>query len=80
MENKKTNKNNKVVYLISGVFIVLTLIVSYFIKINVDSGGNYTINERALGILIFHNPFILALYILVAIVLIAKGRKGLNRY
>jgi len=78
MENKKINKNNKVIYLISGIFIVLILIISYFIKINVDSGGNYIINERALGILIFHNPFILSLYVLIAVVLIVKGlRKDL---
>jgi len=75
MKNKKINENNKFIYLISGIFIFITLIMSYFIKINVDSGGNYTTSDTLLGILIFHNPFILALYVLIAIVLIIKGRK-----
>lgn len=71
---KKQNNSSKL-YLITGIAIVLILTASYFIKINVDSGSNYLTSDSLLGIIIFHNPFILALYVLIAVVLGIKGAK-----
>ena len=64
-------KNRKLIF--SGLGIFLVLAITYFIKLNVDDGQNYITVERILGIIIFHNPFVLAIYILVAIILIVKG-------
>jgi hypothetical protein len=58
-----------------GILIIVFLIISYFIKINVDSGDNYVTQDSLLGIAIFHNPFILGLYILTAFALITSGSK-----
>ncbi len=66
----------KILYLTSGVFILLVLAVSYFINVNAEEGGNYVIQTPLLGILIFHNPFILAVYILISLSLIVKGRSA----
>jgi len=70
MEKKDKIKN---IYFFSGILVIFFLILFYFIKINVDTGNNFVIEERILGIIIFHNPFILALYILAAFVFFAKG-------
>lgn len=56
-----------------GISILLILIISYFVKIETDEGINFIVQDTLLGILIFHNPFILALYILGIIVLIVSG-------
>lgn len=56
-----------------GIAILIIIVVSYFITIEIDSGFNYTTNSKLLGILIFHNPFVLALYILIGIILIFYG-------
>jgi len=58
----------------SGIAILIILAVSYFIKVRVDSGIDFIYFDSLLGIMIFHNPFILGLYILGAVVLIVKGR------
>ncbi|MBX4212108.1 hypothetical protein KW787_01475 [Candidatus Pacearchaeota archaeon] len=55
-----------------GIAILLIIGISYFIPIQVDGGANYSTTSSLLGIIIFYNPFILALYILIAIVLIIK--------
>ena len=60
------------IYSIIGIVILAFLAISYFIKINIDSGANYIVKDSILGLVIFHNPFILAIYILVAVVLIVK--------
>lgn len=57
---KKINWNSFV-----GFGILLVLAVSYFIKIEVDSGSNFVVNDSLLGIVIFHNPFVLGLYVLI---------------
>ena len=63
----------KILYLTSGVFILLVLAVSYFINVNAEEGGNYVIQTPLLGILIFHNPLILTLYIIIVVYLIIRG-------
>jgi len=64
-------------FLILGLIIIF-LAVSYFIKIKAESGGNYYVEDSLLGIIIFHNPLILGIYILIGICLIAwpKIKRG----
>jgi len=61
--------------LILGIVLGILLIASYFITINVDKGTNFIVNSSLLGYLIFYNPFILGIYILVILILILKGLK-----
>ena len=56
-----------------GITVIVLLIISYFIKVKIGSGFNYIAYTPLLGILIIHNPFILALYILIAVFLIFYG-------
>jgi len=58
-----------------GIGILAFLILSYFVKIPIDSGKNYLITDTILGILIFHNLYILIIYSLVAMILIWKSLK-----
>ncbi|MDO8509188.1 MAG: hypothetical protein Q7S27_05905 [Nanoarchaeota archaeon] len=66
---------NRKISLYLGIAIILILAVSYFIKINVEQGSNYIVNSPLLALIIFHNPFILAFYILIAVVLIFRSKK-----
>ena len=66
-----TNKK----YFFLGILIFLVLILSYLIKFDIDAGANYNIEERLLGVIIFHNPFILGIYLLIGISLILRGMK-----
>ncbi|MEK6844094.1 MAG: hypothetical protein AABX83_01570 [Nanoarchaeota archaeon] len=59
-----------------GIVIIIILLASYFINLNIENGSNYKIQSSLLGIIIFYNPFILGLYILIAIILIVKGIKN----
>lgn len=59
--------------LVSGIAIVLALFFAYFIKINIDEGTNYVVEDTILGIVIFHNPFVLGIYIIIAVALIVSG-------
>lgn len=59
----------------AGIIIFMALIASYFMKIKADNGGNYVIEDSLLGALIFHNPFVLGIYILIGIILLFKGIK-----
>ncbi|MEK6850138.1 MAG: hypothetical protein AABX85_01035 [Nanoarchaeota archaeon] len=70
----KNSVKNKI-SLFGGVVIAVLLAISYFIKLRVESGFNYISYTSLLGILILHNPFILALYILIVIFLIFYGIK-----
>ena len=63
----------KLGYFISGLIFITILLISYFIKVGIDSGANYTINSSLLGILIFYNPFVLGIYFLIGTILIIKG-------
>lgn len=56
----------------TGIAIIGILIVSYFIKLEVDSGSNYITTQSLLAKLIFENPIILVIYILVALYLIVQ--------
>ena len=58
-----------------GISILIIVAVSYFVKINVEQGSNYVVKSPLLRVLIFHNPFILGLYIMIALVLIIRGIK-----
>ena len=69
------NKN----YFWIGILILLFLFTSYFIKITTEKGANYEVKSSILGLLIFHNPFILGIYILIAIILMLKNNKILKK-
>ena len=56
-----------------GITILAILIISYFIKINVESGANYQTSDSFLGIIIFHNPFVLLVYLAISSALIVLG-------
>lgn len=63
-----------------GIVIIFLIVVSYFVTFTVDSGANFETKDRLLGIIIFHNPFILAIYVIISIILIMNksGEKRLN--
>lgn len=62
----------------TGIFILLFLLVSYFINFETDIGDNYVVSDTLLGILIFHNVFILGFYLLIALLLIITGVKRIR--
>ena len=56
-----------------GIGLLFFFFLAYFVPIPVDSGSNYYVLDTLLGILIFHNAFILGFYILVAAILGVSG-------
>lgn len=62
-------------YFWTGLAILLLSVIFYFIRFQVDSGSNYITYDSLLGVIIFHNPFLLGLIVLIIVVLIAKGFK-----
>ena len=75
-QNNKLNKIPKIKTKGTVIIGILALlIISYFIKIPIESGETYIVTDTLLGILIFHNIFILIIYSLIAIVLIFKSLK-----
>lgn len=69
-------KIKKNILLIAGFGILAVLLSSYFISINEvesEEGLILITKNNLLGIIILHNPFVLGIYILAAIVLIVKG-------
>lgn len=56
-----------------GIFILFLMGISYFISFPVDSGANYVVEDRLLGLLVFHNGFVLILYIAIALFLMLVG-------
>ncbi|MDO8563975.1 MAG: hypothetical protein Q7R87_03120 [Nanoarchaeota archaeon] len=66
---------NKKIYFWIGIALLLFLFSSYFIKFDIDSGSNYATQDSLLGILIFHNIFVLLFYIAVIIFLISRNIK-----
>lgn len=58
-----------------GVVIIMFLIASYFVTVEADIGANYAVTDTVLGLLIFHNFFVLLLYALIAGLLIFTGLK-----
>jgi uncharacterized membrane protein len=69
MDRKKIN-------LWLGIVFLALLLVSFFIKIPIESGSNYKVFSPLLGIIIFNNPIILGIYILISLILIISGLKG----
>ncbi len=65
------NKSKRLI----GISVLLLLVISFFIKIRIDEGANYYTESSLLGALIFYNPFILGLYILIAIYLIVNMKR-----
>ena len=59
----------------TGIIILLLLAISYFVKTNAESGTNYQTQDTLLGIIIFHNPIILLVYLAVSTALIISGIK-----
>jgi len=62
----------------TGIIILIILIISYFIKINVEIGANYKTLDTLLGAIIFHNPIILLIYIIISLALILLAFKKLK--
>lgn len=57
----------------TGIFIFFILALGYFLRIEVDSGANYTVKDTLLGIMIFHNLLVFVVYLLVALFFIFTG-------
>ncbi|MEK6927852.1 MAG: thioredoxin domain-containing protein [Nanoarchaeota archaeon] len=69
-------KGNKIKWFsVVGIGLILFLMIGYFIPISKTSGGNEIVVDKLLGVMILHNPFVLGIYLLVAIVLIYLGLK-----
>ncbi len=70
-------KNGKIIsnhaFFWVGIAIFAILIICYFINISVDTGSNYLTYDTLLGIIIFHNPFILGIFILIGAVFVYLG-------
>jgi len=64
-------RNKKMFYL--GIIFGIFLVLIYFIKFDVESGANYNVQDSLLGVLIFHNVFVFAIYVLIAIGFISFG-------
>ena len=57
----------------TGIGILILLAITYLIRIPKDSGTNFVTYTKLLSILIFYNPYILAIYIIIALILIFLG-------
>ena len=56
-----------------GVLVFVVLGLSYFVRFRVSVTPGEIVYDRLLGILIFHSPFVLAGYVLIAGWLMWKG-------
>lgn len=56
-----------------GISIFFILAMGYFLRIEIDSGANYTVKDTLLGIIIFHNLFVFIVYLLIALFFIFTG-------
>jgi len=63
----------RIILRLTGLIFFILVITSYFVKIEVDRGNNFSTNDSLLGIIILHNPFILLLYILIGSSLIIQS-------
>ena len=68
--------NKKLFY--TGITILAILIISYFLKFKVDEGANYEVIDTLLGTIIFHNPIIFMIYLIIALTFIISGIKKLR--
>ncbi|HVY01359.1 MAG TPA: hypothetical protein VHA12_01185 [Candidatus Nanoarchaeia archaeon] len=64
-------QNKKLFY--SVIIISLLLFISSFIEINLEQGANYSVVDSLLGIIIFHNVYVLSSIILILSLMIAKS-------
>ena len=68
---------------ILGIIVLLILLITYFIPITLTENINDLVNAQTttplLGILIFHNLFVLISYIAVGLVLIILGQTRKNK-
>lgn len=69
----------KDIYLWIGAIILIILGISYFITIT-KYGANYEIEDKLLGIIIFHNLYVLIAYIAIALSMIIKGFVKFNQF
>ena len=53
---------------------LIFLLIAYFVPLDVETGGNYLVRDSLLGLMIFHQLWILGLYILIGLALIAWVR------
>ena len=58
----------------AGMIWLIFLLMAYFIPLDVETGGNYLVRDSLLGLMIFHQLWILGLYILIGLALIAWVR------
>jgi hypothetical protein len=58
-----------------GITILAILLLSYFFKIEVESGTNYSVTDSLLGVIIFHNFILFVFYILIALFFVFTGMK-----
>ena len=73
--DKEMKKNYMVFWVI---LIVIVLVGIYFIKVNIEKGANYNVKSSVLGIIIFHNPFVLIFYLVLITILIVRRFKSLK--
>ena len=61
--------------MILSIGVLALLAITYFMPITIDGGANYVVTDRLLGIIVFHNAFILCIYVVIAAISIAAGIK-----
>lgn len=61
-----------------GIAILVILALFYFIEIEVERGIDYVTFDTLLGIIIFHNVFVFAFYILIGVLLVITGIKKIR--
>ncbi len=63
--------------LMAGIFVAVFLVLGYFIPVQtretVGPGVSSQVTTPLLGILIFHSPFMLGIYIFIDLVLLVSG-------
>ena len=66
-------KVEKRIFFWIGLIVAFLLLATYFVKIKIDAGSNFIVRDSLLGILIFHNAFVLLIYALVIAFLVLFG-------
>jgi len=66
-------KKTSVIPAVVGAIGFMFLLIAYFIPVLDESGANYRTYDSLLGIIIFHNLWILAGYVFVGVVLLMWG-------
>ncbi len=68
-------KKREKVYWGIGLGILIILTIAYFIPVTVEDGANYETVTPLLGLIIFYNARILAIYIIIALLFMFLGLK-----